>query len=70
MTGGYTRNKMGLLSVDRGIKCVASVNFYLSIPLLFYGQSWIVLPSMNECGGKKSMTHFPHLCGQAFPSEV
>lgn len=59
MTGGWTRNKMGLLCVDRGIKCVASINSYLPIPLLFYGQSWIMLSSMNECGGKKINGTFP-----------
>lgn len=61
----WPRNKMGLLSVDWGIKCVASVNFYLLIPLLFYGRTWIMLPSMSECGGGKSMAHFPHRCGPA-----
>lgn len=65
------KDEGGFIIVDWGIKCVVSVNFYLLIPLLFYGQSWIMLPSMNACGGgKKSMARSPHLCGQAFPYDV
>lgn len=62
---------MGLLPVDSGIKCVASVNFYLLIPLLFYDQSWIMLPSMNTCGSekKKNQWHVSHTC-VARPSPV
>lgn len=59
MTGGWARKKMGLLCVDWGIKCVASISSYLPIPLLFYGQSWIMLSSVNECGGQKINGTFP-----------
>lgn len=61
MTGGWTRNKMGLLRVDWGIKCVASISSYLPIPLLFYGQSRIMLSPMNECGGKENQWHVPRI---------
>lgn len=53
------KKRMSWLSVDWRIKCVASVNFYLPILLLFYGQSRIMLLSMNECGGEKINGTFP-----------
>lgn len=61
---------MGLLPVDSGIKYVASVNLHLLIPLLFYGQTWIMLPSMNECGWKKINGMFPTPVWPAFPCKV